>query len=405
MADQQASTSAAQARGSGVFAAEIPQGGEELPRPTIPGGPPRGYGGVVEAERLAVGAAGGAISFVDNGGPVISTAHVILIFWGAQWAGTTAPSMGAVTDAVNAILTGPYMNSLSQYRGIRAGTLFGSLLAATPVGGSPANPPNPFTNGDVEGLIQNLCNAGRVPAPATDSQLFYCVIMPPGVNQPGSGFIGEHTFFSIGGANAHYAWVTNSGTLPFVTTVFSHELVETVTDPEGSAILGTAGTCSQPGWCEIGDVCTGNTAVVNGVTVQRYWSNRDNACVVPTDKIVKDNKDAKDKDKDKDAKDHKDNKEIKDGAKDKETHKELKDGAKEKETDGFDLLTSMVTQLSDRLSAVERRIIEIAGDVQGRAFIRPEERPPVGEQALQDSGEEEPTDEQATKPPSRRRKS
>ena len=34
-------------------------------------------------------------------------------------------------------------------------------------------------------------------------------------------------------------------------------------------------------WCEIGDICEGNTDVVNGVVVQAYWSESDNACVVP----------------------------------------------------------------------------------------------------------------------------
>ncbi|MGC2596620.1 MAG: hypothetical protein WA395_00640 [Nitrososphaeraceae archaeon] len=41
--------------------------------------------------------------------------------------------------------------------------------------------------------------------------------------------------------------VTNDNTLEGITRIFSHELVEAVTDPEGNDIVGTAGTCSQVG--------------------------------------------------------------------------------------------------------------------------------------------------------------
>jgi hypothetical protein len=97
---------------------------------------------------------------------------------------------------------------------------------------------------------------------------------------PASGsFIGEHSYFVQGGVNVHYAWLTTSS-LASLTTIFSHELVEACSDPEGTAITGIAGTCSQTGWCEIGDVCQSTNAVC-GVTVQSYWSQEDLACVVP----------------------------------------------------------------------------------------------------------------------------
>lgn len=348
-------------------------------------------------QRKAGGPSGGAgINFTDHGGPVIPNAHLQVIFWGGAWT-TGTPSVGQVMDAVMNILTGPYMDSLSQYRNVGHAILFGTTLVSSPVGGSPGDPPNPFSDGDISGLISNLFQAGRLPSPASDDQLFYCVILPPGVNS-GGGFIGEHTFFSLAGVNCHFAWVMNNGTLDFVTTIFSHELVETVTDPEGSAILGDPGTCNQGGWCEIGDVCEGNTAVVRGVVVQRYWSQRDNSCVVPGDKVVKDDKDnkdtkdVKDKEKDKEHKDTKDHKDIKD-------HKESKEGAKEKEIKDFKEkdrdfpfdLTSFVGELSSRVDQLSQQVNQIAASTAtGRAFIRPEQRPSVGDQALR--GSKDPTE-------------
>src|SRR5882757_10233877 len=101
-----------------------------------------------------------------------------------------------------------------------------------------------------------------------------------GVNASNTSFIGEHTYYTRGGQRIHFAWITNSGSLSSVTSIISHELVESATDPEGSAWLGVAGTCNQGGWCEIADVCS-SVSQLDGVTVQSYWSNQDGACSVP----------------------------------------------------------------------------------------------------------------------------
>jgi hypothetical protein len=60
----------------------------------------------------------------------------------------------------------------------------------------------------------------------------------------------------------------------------SHELVEVATDPQGGGFLGANGTCDESGWCEIADVCE-SLSVLDGVTVQAYWSNRDHDCIAP----------------------------------------------------------------------------------------------------------------------------
>src|SRR5205807_660667 len=111
-----------------------------------------------------------------------------------------------------------------------------------------SNPPNPFSDTDVANMITNLLQTGVVPEPDDDNQILYMVVMPVGVNSSGA-FIGEHSFFNYTDVDivfpiplviqerAHYSWITNDGTLDGVTRIFSHELVEAATDPEGSAIL------------------------------------------------------------------------------------------------------------------------------------------------------------------------
>jgi hypothetical protein len=77
-------------------------------------------------------------------------------------------------------------------------------------------------------------------------------------------------------------WVRNDGALNNNTSIpriFSHELVEACTDPEGDA--WQINPVNSTNWNEIGDACS-STTVLNGVLVQSYWSQFDHACVIPT---------------------------------------------------------------------------------------------------------------------------
>jgi hypothetical protein len=221
---------------------------------------------------------GGANKFADNGGAVIEIVRLQLIYWGSAWASNPPPSptSAQVTSAVQQILAGPYMTGLAQYRNIGRGHLLGSVVVTS------SNPPNSFTDTNVSNFVAGLIKAGTVPGLDAAKANLYFVIMPKGINSSSGGVIGEHTYYTDSSGNRiHFGWVTNNGTLSYVTNVLSHELVESCTDPEGSAILGIAGTCSGGGWCEIGDVCEGTSSVLNGVTVQSFWSNTNAGCIIP----------------------------------------------------------------------------------------------------------------------------
>jgi hypothetical protein len=225
-----------------------------------------------------VAAAGGAPpEFQDNGGAIIEIVRLQLIFWGSAWGSSPQPTPSAdqIVRAVETILSGPYMIDLAQYRQIGRGYLLGSTIYTN------SSPPNSFSDDDVWNFLSARINDGTLPALDAANQNLYLVVMPQGISSSGA-FIGEHTYATDGAGNrVHFAWVTNGGTLASVTSVLSHELVESCTDPEGSAILGTAGTCSQGGWCEISDICY-TDEVLDGITVQRYWSQTDRSCIVPS---------------------------------------------------------------------------------------------------------------------------
>src|SRR5439155_12046534 len=120
------------------------------------------------------------------------------------------------------------MTGLAQYRQIGRGY----LLGATVYGAS--NPPNNFTDSDVSNFLKARIADGTLPSLDADNQNLYLVIMPQGVNNQNSGFIGEHTYYvDPSGKHVHFGWFTNGGTPNGVTSILSHELVESVTDPEG----------------------------------------------------------------------------------------------------------------------------------------------------------------------------
>ncbi len=242
-----------------------------------------GAGRVTSGANAADAGASGT-AFRDHGGLVFDRMQVHLVFWGSAWSAGASPSADQVVEAVTQLLVSGYASGLQQYRGIGGPALQGTTVAAA------SDPQAVFTSHDVSELLSGLISDGTVPEPDEVAQLLYCVILPPGVACQESSLIGEHAYFlyvgfdppfDVDAGKAYYAWVTNDGSLDGITTILSHELVESATDPEGSAVLGDPGVCSAAGWCEIGDVCEGVTGSVDGVAVQAYWSQEAGACVIP----------------------------------------------------------------------------------------------------------------------------
>jgi hypothetical protein len=213
---------------------------------------------------------------------ILTHAQVQLIFWGSAWTRDATPPANAIFNAAQTILSGLYMSKLSQYRGIGTGSMLGNLVI------DPTDPPNPFSTDDVAQCVLRLIAAGKVPEPEDDQPIFYCVFSPVGVNFNQPDINGVHSYIynvsfnlplDVNLDKVLFAWVMNDGMLDSVTTIFSHELVETCTDPDGNAFQVTP--LDPNSWHEIGDVCEGISDTLNGVKVQAYWSQSDVSCVIP----------------------------------------------------------------------------------------------------------------------------
>jgi hypothetical protein len=219
----------------------------------------------------------GSGRFLDQHGAVLRAAQLQLLYWGSAWTatGVLSPSPEQITTAMRTVLAGPYLGGLAQYRGIGRGVVRGSMLITT------SDPPDRFTYEDVTSFLDARLDAGSVPGPDRDNQTLYVVVMPTGIHSSKAGLAGEHNYYTRHHQRIHFAWTADSGSLASATRIMSHEVVESATDPEGTAILGVPGTCSPGGWCEIADICPA-TGVLDGVTVEAYWSNLADGCVVPT---------------------------------------------------------------------------------------------------------------------------
>jgi hypothetical protein len=168
----------------------------------------------------------------DAGGPVIPHAAVDLIFWGAGW-NAAASYRTQITNSVQTIMNSPYLSGLSQYRGVGNGSLLRTDVITS------TSPGSTFTDAQVDTFVKNNINNGVLPGPGTSGgQILYMVIPQPGsstgISSTGRPVGGEHDSDTSNLGRFHYGWTINPSTsyLDGVTYIYSHELTETVTDPE-----------------------------------------------------------------------------------------------------------------------------------------------------------------------------
>ena len=222
----------------------------------------------------------------DGGGKKLRNVKVNFIFWGDAWTNNPAPSpdLNTVTNDCASILGTSYLFRLAQY-GCNSAFLGG--VFTTPRGD---NPPTNYSMSDVNDRIISAIRAESLDEPDEEpTNELHVVFMPPGSNPP-PNLGGEHTYaefwdydfptdFDLGD-RAHTAFVMFTSRAS-ISSIFSHELVEALSDPEGDAIQVDPRNSSS--WNEIADICF-STGTINGVTVQSYWSQQDKACVIPVDK-------------------------------------------------------------------------------------------------------------------------
>ena len=223
----------------------------------------------------------------SHGGFVLTNAEVFLVFWGRFWSTGPAPSAKDIIDAAGRIISGSYLGALEGF-GVRNPTLVNSFIVDYPVGNSPADPTAPVCGyPQLEQFLYDLVGFNLLPQPRFTTGALYCVFLPPGVSADPND-LGAHTVLLFPRwPPAFYAWIGTGPQLDEITRVFSHELVESLSDPfPGGGIAAPPGSLPAAIFppntaVEVGDVCNPAAARLDGVMVAKYWSVRDDAGMIP----------------------------------------------------------------------------------------------------------------------------
>jgi uncharacterized repeat protein (TIGR01451 family) len=272
------------------------------------------------------GAAPAGAHLTYFGGPIISNAHVVVVFWGPSVNAAVTAGIGQFfTD----ITSSNYYDLLSEYStaGITSsgGDSSNQSIARGQFDGANTITPSvscpggtcTITDSDIQTELAAQIAAGHLPQPLTDAQgaitTFYMIYFPPGVTiDAGGGALSCVVFcaYHSNTSNASPSLRIPYGVLPDfappsacsqgcgrgslfenVTAVTSHELSEAVTDAQVGSATVTGPPLAwydpspppTPGLGEIGDICNGQDTFVNAggktYSVQREFSNLQNDCV------------------------------------------------------------------------------------------------------------------------------
>lgn len=214
-------------------------------------------------------------------GPLISSAEVVTIFWGASWQGAQASLAQNLNAFYDLILKSPLMDQLGEY-GVPGKTIGHGSRIATATVTTPA-PPGSVTDAQLRQMLQQWISARTVP-PAGPNRL-YMMYLPPGVavvmggSRSCQAFCGYHNsigsslFYGVHPYPGCRGCLGGLAALDALTEVSSHELCEAVTDP----IPGQGWYDDVNG--EIGDICAWQTKKVGQYTVQLEWSNKSGKCL------------------------------------------------------------------------------------------------------------------------------
>jgi hypothetical protein len=257
-------------------------------------------------KEFAGGGGGGSLGY--HGGPVITTAYVVPIFWGPSWGSSTSPSQMA-TDITNYIdgggasggsgfgVTHEY-NVITQY--YQSGPLY--IQESNLGGGGGAlfdgsAPPTNVTDADIQAEVLKMTKNG----PLTNT--IYEVFLPSSsyssdgsytsCGGPNLYYCAYHGNFSFSGLDVKYASMPypscggcqSSG---FTATqnfqhFISHETREAVTDEDGNAWYDRRGyeADDKCAWSPtpFTDSTTGKNSDGSGFAYQYEWSNANSGCV------------------------------------------------------------------------------------------------------------------------------
>ena len=237
-----------------------------------------------------------------NGGNVdTGNVPVYLIFAGGSTTGFGYDGSLNTTQlqtAVNQILASPFLTGLAEYGATATASVQATYL-------STFNLPTSFSTGDLQNCVEDALNDGNGTLPEVDDTSvdgIYFVLTPKGVTSSDNPqFVGYHTYGGTGTPvidpdNAAFGWVSSAGVtdnnrnlklspIDSFSSLFSHELAETLSDPDTTSGVTTVPPSNAPYFQSPGEVCDDEAQLYHGyeggVSVQSIWSAAQGKFIIP----------------------------------------------------------------------------------------------------------------------------
>lgn len=225
-------------------------------------------------------------SVTFQGGERIIGIDVVPIFYGSAWL-TSNPSVQKVMDSIQKLFSTPYLSQMIQYG-------FSSLNVRQPILITNVNLNATHNSNEIGDIVWNLIDNDIFPEPDdAGGRNLYMVFYPAGTGVSDIQACGWHSAYKDYDFPFEVDWVwvgavefpqgngsaTPDQTLGNIIRIFSHELIEMISDPESDK--GWAMNRSLNGGTEIGDACNISVDFTSGVFAQAYWSEKHKACIIP----------------------------------------------------------------------------------------------------------------------------
>lgn len=221
-------------------------------------------------------------ALLNHGGPIIASIQTQALYLGSGW--TAAPIPTSQFDTfLSKTVTGtkaaptPYLGMLSKtgFTGVTGGG------SASPGAVDNISVPGTILDSQLQTDLASAISSGLVQAP--DANTVYVLYVQPNVvvdlgngQNSTNAFLGYHSSFTDANGNAiRYAVIPYAGgtvgnaqaqwlpsAFDSMTAVTTHELSETITDPDGTTWYDRSGN-------ENGDIVNGSTVYLTGYAVQR----------------------------------------------------------------------------------------------------------------------------------------
>lgn len=214
---------------------------------------------------------------------------VQVIYWGSWWNSPDGIArQDFITDGVQRLLSSVYFSWLGQYGIFHAPVFRGAIVTTAP------EPPvsatfSGLTNSVVD-LIKALLDDDVFPDPDDGPRFCFIVVMPDTFNLTDPTFVGAHkgSYDSDGPFDRDHFWVgwvrQQPGDPDETMRILCHELLESMVDPEGNGWRWQPEPVAPDPKTELCDGSESQTAFVNGVKVQAYWSNAPHSApIIPID--------------------------------------------------------------------------------------------------------------------------